>query len=248
MLEKRPIYQVYKVSKAFPEKWIHSYNNEGYRIDNVDFKQGEWFVVMNKKVNFYKQEYKFDPSAEQIKDFMADGFSIEEIVIYNSGNRFHCLFIFNKLSINSVKTLWAALKTSTKANINKYVQKTYDKGEYVKVIRSLRIGLSSYFSILGTPNGDYNQIQRNRVDFPVNLIENKKEQGFRLTSIAWDHSIGKWNIIMTKNKPIRRTNNTGNIVWYEDRPWPKWTWINYRTEKKKMEKLISEGYSIYGLN
>jgi len=229
--------QIYTTAKEFPSAWVKKHWDQSYNIHSVNFKKGEWFVVMNKQGG-KKQAYYFNPSGDIIKEKLQDGYKIQDNCPYSKANKRGTFYVFTKVSNNPQRQYyysgeagligykpWKTLPDQIKAG--------WDKDYRVDNARSMLMSNGKTYISLFMPKmqGNPPQIMRSRTEFPSDLIQNKRSQGYFLSSICWDHYNEKWLVIMTKY------NNT-----------PPWTWMNYKTSKDKINDYINnKGYSISGV-
>lgn len=249
ILEKNNLNQVYSVVNKFPKDWIKKQWDSGYLIQNVNFKQGEWFIVMNKPSKTYAQKYMMNPSNQQIKDKLRDGYSIQDICLYTNGNKILRFYVFDKISVNTVSNYFFVGSTSFQNTISKKIKSGWDNGWICTNIKSLSYNNRTEFSILMPIKGNDEQLIEYRADFPNDLINNKKINGYKLTSITYDGYKKSWCVIMSRKKRIKKTNNSGNIWLWETPNQNEWTWFNYKSQKNKIDDYINnKGFHIIGLN
>lgn len=229
--------QIYTTAKEFPKDWVKKYWDQSYNIHSVNFKKGEWFVVMNKKGG-KKQAYYFSPSNDIIKEKLQDGYKIQDNCPYVKGDKRGTFYVFTKVSANPQSLYyfsgeaglfgykpWKTLPDQIKAG--------WKKDYRVDNARSMGMADGRSYISLFMPKmqGNPPQIMRSRTEFPRDLINNKKSQGYFLSSICWDSYNDKWLVVMTKY------NNT-----------PPWTWLNYKNQKDQLnDYLTNQGYSISGV-
>ncbi|WP_299215702.1 hypothetical protein [uncultured Aquimarina sp.] len=232
--------QSYTIRSSFPKDWIKTQWDLGYRITHVGFKKGEWFVVSEKKPTNQGQYYMLNPNNQQIKDKLNDGYTIESICPYVHNNRIKSFYLFNKISVNPVSNSYFSGTPGYNKNILKRVKKGWDRGWLCKSARSLTYNYKTIFSVLmPKERGNHKQIAEYRVDFPRDLINNKRSQGYILSSITYDHYKKAWFVVMTKK--AHNGTSWGNITTH-------WTWVNYKSQKDKFKDYFeNKGYRIIGV-
>jgi hypothetical protein len=236
--------QSFTTATSFPEKWIRQKQEEGYRIEITNFKNGEWFVVMEKKNPLFKQEYKINPSRKKVIQKLKDGYQIKDICYFvEKNNRVKSFYVFDKVSISPQKN-WHHSNFYITKKLSELVRKGWDDGWMCQSARCMGYGGDSYYAInMPKKIGNSKQIMEYRVDFPKDFINNKKAKGFILTSITYDFKKKAWLTIMTKKG--HNTNN-GNMSWGNITT--DWTWFNYKTEKELVKDYFSnKNYNIIGV-
>jgi hypothetical protein len=111
------------------------------------------------------------------------------------------------------------------------IKEGWDKGYTCDNARSLTYKGKTTISILMRKlQNKSNQIYASRTEFPNDYINNKKSQGYFLTSITYDYSNKSWFIVMTKDNNIS-----------------EWIWFNIKTQKDAFNKYFKNGYVIMGV-
>lgn len=231
--KQKPIDQWYYCGESFPEEQIKAKWNESYMISCANFKEKTWFIVMDKTVNSVRQEYLFNPSDQIINEKLEDGFNVQDACNYLINNRIGTVVILTKLSDKPVNLVFHNFvwRTSVYKRLEDEIVEGKMNGYYCIKARCMYHDLQiynnskSYIILIKKPINDNFIEQRYfyRKESPNDLINNKKSEGYFLTSIAFDKSEESWFILMTKYKITI-----------------DWIWLNYRSQKEIMEKYIKE--------
>lgn len=237
VLQKRSsLGQVYNSSKSFPKKWINDNWNNSYRITHTNFKNGEWFIVMEKQNNPKAQLYRFSPNNQVITDKLNDGYKIEDVCLYVENNKIKAFYVFTKISTSRVNNYyfsggldWGPGVDNT---LKDRVKDGWDKGYTCDNARSLTYkGTTKIAIVMPKFSKHYSQIMNYRKEFPNDLINNKKSEGYYLSSITYDGFNQSWFVVMTKY-------NSGI----------QWTWFNYKSQKQLfLDYWKNKGYIITGV-
>jgi hypothetical protein len=251
VLEKKNWSQAYKVSSNFPGDWINTMFQQGYNARTINFKNNEWLITVVKYKETAKQIFLTNPSIQQLDDKARDGYKIRDICLYPKENKLNRLYLMYKASVNPVFNSFAVRKPNNNTTISKIVKKSWQNGKLCKNIKSVKNNNNIEFVVLNAyeSNRKYEQLIEFRIDFPFDLIENKKSQGFILTSITYDNYKKSWCTIMTKKKRVRVRNGTGNIWSWEEPPKREWIWFDYKSQKSEISNYIeNKGYVIVNVN
>lgn len=253
VLEKVSYEQAFYVSKNFPTNWIDTKWNNGYNIETISFKNNQWFVVVNKYKIKHKQVFLTNPSQKQLNEKSKDGYVIRDICLYEFGENINRIYAMVKISKNPINNYYTVGKSDKFSNTTESIKKAKTKNKICKNIKSIKSGNNIQFSYLAYGlekiYENYDWLFEYRVDFPDDLIDNKKSQGYFLNSLTYDHYFKSWCIFMSKEKPIRvPANPSGSIYTFTEPKARVWELFNYRTEKDKIEEYINKGYSIISVN
>ena len=114
VLRKAPtsLVRAYTYSKTFPRDWVKKKWDESYAIIRVNFKDGEWFVLMVRTKSNIPQSYHFSPTNSFIKEKLKDGYQIQDICMSVANNRIKYLYVFSKLSTSPVDNYYYSGKAS----------------------------------------------------------------------------------------------------------------------------------------
>ncbi|KGL63448.1 hypothetical protein [Polaribacter sp. Hel1_85] len=180
VLEKISYDQKYKVSNNFPNDWINNNWEKGFNIELVSFKNNEWFVVLDKYKKRHKQVFLTNPSQKQLNDKSKDGYIIRDICLYTKNNKINRLYALAKISINPISNYYTVGKSDKNSNTSKTIKKAKTNSKICKNMKSIKLGnnIQYLFLAYGTEKNSqkYNWSSTYRVDFPQDLIENKKHK------------------------------------------------------------------------
>ncbi len=240
VLQKRQsLGQSYNYSKTFPKDWIKQKWDESYRITQANFKNGEWFIVMDKKDNPKAQTYRHSPNNSIIREKLKDGYAIEDMCLYVSQNKIKSFYVFTKTSNSPIAKYyfsgpinWHPGYGAVDDVLDQRIKDGWDKGYTCDSGRSLTHNGSTYISILMHKfSTSPSQIYGTRKEFPNDFINNKKSEGYYLSSITYDAFEKSWFVVMSK---------------YQNAP--LWTWFNFKSQKDKFNDYYkNKGYIITGV-
>ena len=200
-----------------------------------------------------KQIFLTNPKKKQLHEKGKDGYTIRDICLFTKNNKINRFYALAKISNNPISNFYAEGKPDKNNNSSKTNGKANLKLKIAKNIKSIKFNNKIEYSYLAF-DSDINHNNHYwfldyRVDFPEDLILNKKAQGFFLNSLSYDHYYKSWCVSMSKKKSVKVSANSSGSIWTWEHPKKReWEYFNYQTEKKKIEDLISKGYNIISVN
>ena len=231
--------QVYSYSKTFPKDWIKEKWDQSYRITQTNFKNGEWFIVMDKKSNPKAQIYRHSPKKSIIREKINDGYEIEDMCLYIYQDRIKSFYVFTKIKKSPVKQYyysgplnWHPGFGAVDDVLDQRIKDGWDRGYTCDSGRSLTHKGNTHVSILMHKlSTKPSQVYEIRKEFPNDYINNKKSDGYYLSSIAYDAFEKSWFVVMSKHQNA-----------------PPWTWFNFKSQRDKFNDYYkNKGYIISGV-